>query len=263
MIVDPLWRFAIQADATFRGLFAWFTPFPYISNIFIAPFVQIALFAFVTRFATGREASDAVIVGMAVLSLSWIINGGILQSFTNERSGGTLPVLLASRGNRLVAYWSRGALHYLDGLLAATVTLTAAVLVFRVSLANVEFATVALALAASAMACVAFALFCGNFTMILRNWLALNAAINGSMLSLTGVVIPRTSLPEALQALGSVLPFTNGLAAMRAGLEGSSVPDVASLIGAELLVGLAYASAGSLLYRWIEFRARVSGDFHE
>ena len=28
-------------------------------------------------------------------------------------------------------------------------------------------------------------------------------------------------------------------------------------------LGLAYAIAGSLLYRWIEYRARVRGEFHE
>jgi ABC-2 type transport system permease protein len=200
---------------------------------------------------------------MAVLSLSWIINGGILQSFTYERDFGTLPVLLASRGNRIVAYWSRGALHYFDGLLAATVTLVTAVLVFRVDLRNVDVRTVALALGASAAACVAFALFCGNFTLIFRNWLVLNAAVNGSMLSITGVVIPREALPAALRVLGEVLPFTHGLAALRAGFAGASPVEAASSLGAELAIGLGFAVIGSTLYRWIEYRARVRGEFHE
>jgi ABC-2 type transport system permease protein len=217
----------------------------------------------VTRFATGREATDAVIVGMAVLSLSWIINGGILQSFTAERDVGTFPVLLASRGNRIVAYWSRGALHYLDGLLAATVTLVAAVLVFDVDLGLVDVRTVGLALGVSAAACVAFALFCGNFTLIFRNWLVLNAAVNGSMLSLTGVVIPLEALHSALYAVGSVLPFTHGLAALRAGFAGASPPEAAASLGAEAAIALVFGVIGSLLYRWIEYRARVRGEFHE
>lgn len=262
-VLDPLWRFYTQAHVSFRGLFGWLTPFPYISNIFIAPFVQIGLFALVTRFATGHEATDAVILGMAVLSLSWIINGGILQSFTNERNLGTFPVLLASRGNRIVAYWSRGALHYFDGLLAATVTLGAAILVFGVDLGRVDVGTVTLALASSAGACVSFALFCGNFTLIFRNWLVLNAAVNGSMLSLTGVVIPREALPDALRAFGDVLPFTHGLAALRAGFAGASPAAAATELGLEVAVGLAFAVIGSSLYRWIEYRARVNGEFHE
>lgn len=142
-------------------------------------------------------------------------------------------------------------------------TLTAAVLVFDVDLGRVDVSTVALALAASAAACVAFALFCGNFTLIFRNWLVLNAAVNGSMLSLTGVVIPRDALHNALHAFGAVLPFTHGLAALRAGFIGVTPREAASDLGAELAIALVFGVIGSLLYRWIEYRARIRGEFHE
>lgn len=262
-VLDSLWRVYTQAHVTFRGLFMWFTPFPYISNIFIAPFVQIGLYSAVTRFATGREPTDSLILGMAVLSLSWIVYGGILQSFSYEREFGTLPVLLYSRGNRFVAYWSRGILHYFDGLLAATVTLIAAVLVYGVRLDDVQVATVVLSLLSSAAACVAFALFCGNFTLMLRNWLVLVAAVNGTMISLTGAVIPRSSLPDVLQFVGGVLPYTHGLEALRAGFTGATPAEAMPSLAAELTVALAFGAAGSALYRWIEYRARVNGDFHE
>lgn len=262
-LLDPLWRFGIQAWVSFRGLFMWFTPFPYVSNIFIAPFVNIALFSMVTRFSTGRDASDQVVVGMAVLALSGIVFGGILQSFTYERDFGTLPVILASRGSRLVAYWSRGALHYLDGLVAAAVTLLAAVVVFGVDVSATHFGTVTLALLAMSASCTAFALFGGNFTLILRNWLVLISVANGSMLALTGIVVPRDALHPLLEVIGGGLPLTHGLVALRAGVEGASPSLVAGAIGSELLVALGYAVVGSVLYRWIEYRARVRGEFHE
>lgn len=260
---DILWRFGIQSWVSFRGLFMWFTPFPYISNIFIAPFVQIGLFALVTQSTTGARASDGTIVGLAVLSLSWIVYGGILQSFTYERDFGTLPVLLVSRGSRFIAYWSRGALHYLDGLLAASVTLIAATLVFRVNVQAVDLRTVIAALLACGAACVSFALFCGNFTLIFKNWLILVSAVNSSTLALTGVVVPRASLPEPLASIGGALPLTHALSALRGGLEGLSPGAVGTELGSELAVAAAYALAGSLLYRWIEYRARVRGEFHE
>ena len=263
LVGDPLWRFGTLSVLSFRGLFMWFTPFPYVTNMFVAPFVQVGLFAVVTQFATGRPASDAVIIGMAVLSLTFMMNGGILQSFQYERDFGTFPVILVSRGNRMVTYWSRGALHYADGLLSAVVTLFAASVVFDVDFSRVNVLTVTTALLLIGAAFGAFALFCGNFALIYRAWIILAAGVNSAILALTGVVVARESLPLVLQWAGEVLPLTHGLAALQAGFAGATVNEAGGLLLAEAAVGLTYALVGSGIYRWIEYRARVRGEFHE
>jgi hypothetical protein len=260
---DPIWRFWTQAWTSFVGLFAWFTPFPFVSNVFVSPFVQIALFSYVTRFTTGHYASDNVILGMSMLSMTWIMYGGILQSFQYEREYGTLTVLLASRGSRMLAYWTRGALHYADGVLAASVTLTAAVLVFHVDAHALRPMTVSLAVLAGGASCTAFGLFGGNFSLVYRNWLVLIGVTNGSMLTFTGAIIPRTSLPHWLFVLSEGLPLTHALSALRMGFAGVSAAGSFEQLVLELAVAGGYGFVGMALYRWIEYRARVRGDFDE
>ena len=196
--VDRLRNFGVLSVLSFRGLFLWFTPWSYTSNMFIAPFISVALFALVARYTSGHDPSRDLILGTAVLGLSSMINGGVLQSFTYERDFGTLPVILASRANRVAVYWSRGALHYFNGLLAAAVALVAGVVVFRLGVSGLNLVVLVLALVTGAGASLAYALFIGNFTLMFRNWLILYGAAQSSLLALTGAVIPRDRLPAPL-----------------------------------------------------------------
>lgn len=262
-LTDRGWAFGTQSYLSFRGLFLWLTPWSYVSNMFVTPLVNVALFALVTRFTLGIEPSRELIVGTATLGLSSMINGGVLQSFTYERDFGTLTVILASRANRVAVYWSRGLLHVGNGLLAATVALIATALVFRLDLSELNPTTLMLSLIAGAAASVAFALFVGNFTLMFRNWLILYGAAQSSILALSGAGIPRDRLTPPLELLSEALPLAHAITAVRAAFDGGSPSSVAGDLGAELAVAAAFGTAGMLLYRWIEYRARVGGEFHE
>lgn len=260
---DQFQNFAVQSYLSFLGLFGWLTPWSYTSNMFIAPFINVTLFALVTRYATGRGPSQDLIVGTAILALSSMVNGGILQSFTYERSFGTLAVVLASPANRMAVYWSRGAMHYANGLLAACVALTATVLVFRLDVRHTNLPALILALLLGGSACVASALFIGNFSMIFRNWLILYGAAQSSMLALTGAVIPRSQLPAPLGFISSGLPLTHSISVARAAFRGAPLSAVSGDLVREALVAVCFGLAGGLAYRWIESRARARGEFYE
>jgi ABC-2 type transport system permease protein len=66
------------------------------------------------------------------------------------------------------------------------------------------------------------------------------------------VNIPLEALPDWMQAVSQVLPFTHGLAAVRAAIDGATLAEVGSLIGTEFVIGLAYAVAAFFLFRWLE-----------
>jgi ABC-2 type transport system permease protein len=67
-----------------------------------------------------------------------------------------------------------------------------------------------------------------------------------------GVNIPLESLPEWMQTVSQFLPFTHGLAAVRAAIDGAGLDQVGGLIATEFLIGMAYAIAAFFLFRWLE-----------
>lgn len=252
-------NFAVQSHLSFRGLFLWLNPWAYASNMFAAPVINVFLFALVARYATGVDPSPDLVLGMAMLAVPTMANGGILQSFTYERQFGTLSVLFVSPANRGVAYYSRGALHLPNALLAGLVSLVAAVAVLRLDVSEVRWEAALAALLLVGVSSVAFALATGNFALWFRNWLVLYGASNGAVLALTGVVIPREELPAPLRLVGEVLPMAHALEAFRDAFRGASLAEVGGLLGVEAVVAAGYALAGLVIYRSIERRARREG----
>ncbi len=76
------------------------------------------------------------------------------------------------------------------------------------------------------------------------------------LLLFAGVNVPIDLLPDWLQTLSKGLPITHGAEAAREIVAGSSIVDVAGLLGAEALVGTIYAVAGLVLLRRFEVTAR-------
>ena len=68
--------------------------------------------------------------------------------------------------------------------------------------------------------------------------------------------MPLDLLPGWLSTLAQVLPVTHGVEAARGLVAGESLLDVAPLLGAELLVGLAYATVGLFFVRLFELEGR-------
>jgi hypothetical protein len=85
----------------------------YVSSIILRPGFMVAIFGLTGRFARGEEAGEAYMIGMTAFAIPHILMGGILQNFAYERSFGTLGLVFASSGSRLVSFLSRGVLHYL------------------------------------------------------------------------------------------------------------------------------------------------------
>jgi ABC-2 type transport system permease protein len=67
-----------------------------------------------------------------------------------------------------------------------------------------------------------------------------------------GVNIPLSALPDWMQAVSQVLPFTHGLAAVRLAIDGATLAEVGGLIATEFVIGVAYAVAAFFLFTWLE-----------
>ncbi|HEY6605549.1 MAG TPA: hypothetical protein VIZ44_04330, partial [Gaiellaceae bacterium] len=68
--------------------------------------------------------------------------------------------------------------------------------------------------------------------------------------------VPRDRLPDWLQAVGSGLPLTHGIAAARDLVAGQTFGENGMPLLIELVVGLTYAGVGLLLLRLFELESR-------
>ncbi len=252
-------NFLIQSYMTYKGLFYWLSLQSYISNVFLRPVLFLVMFTLVGRFARDPEAGERYIIGMSIYAVIWMIFGGILQSFARERGMGTLSVVYGSRGSRLVNYFSRGVLHYPNGLLSFGTCLIFAWLILDLRLSQVDWLAAISAVLLIAASTTALALFMGSIAIVFRDWFNGLSIINGLLLTTTGAIIPIASLPGFLSEVGQVFPLTHGLAAFREAFNGAGVSAVAGDLVRELLVGVGYAVSGYLFYRWVETMARRRG----
>lgn len=252
-------NFLMQSYLSYRGLFLWLTPWAYLSNVLVAPIVNVVLFGLVNTFAAGDVAHDWLLVGICAVSTSTILLGGILQAFYYERQFTTLSVIFGSPVNRIIAYWSKGLAHYPNSILSALGTFAFAILVLDLDASTLRVSGAVLSILMIGTATLAFAQFFGNCTAIFENWFVLFGLTNSAMLALTGAVIPRDALPFCLQQVGTVLPITHGLSALRASFAGAPLAMVIDNVLAELLVALGFGIAGTIFYRLMEVMARRRG----
>ena len=159
-----------QIYFTYRGLFGWLNWQAYISNVFFRPVLFLLIFTLVGRFARDPQAAERYIIGMSVFAVVWMLSGGILSGFANERSFGTLPYIFSSRGSRLVHYFSRGVLHYPNGLISFVTCLIVAWLLLDLDLSRVNWLASLSAVFLIAASSTAFMLLMGSVSLVYRDW---------------------------------------------------------------------------------------------
>ena len=252
---------ATQVYLSYKALFfLWNWP-GYVSWIFFSEGLFVIFITLTGRFAVGQETGDFYLKGLAVYSTSVILLVGIPRTFYEERIFGTLSVLFSSSGSRLAMYWSRGFLHYPNGVMVVSVILIFAWLFLDLDFSNADWFALVASILLITGSCAAFALFTGILTIPLRSWVLINSGAQGVLIGLTGAVIPSSSLPVVLSEVSKILPITHGLAAFREAFDGSGVTSVGGDLLLELLVGLGYAIVGPLLFMLLEVDAKRRGAY--
>src|SRR5438132_13928435 len=124
--------FFVTADYTFRALFHWLHPVPYIVNRLLFPLVQLTFFALVGQYGGGQPLSFYLVgnaIGVATLSTF-----GVSRAVADERWQGTLSYILAAPAPRVPIFFGRAAYHVVDGMLNMAAAFALAVFVFGLRL---------------------------------------------------------------------------------------------------------------------------------
>ncbi|MDD5189587.1 MAG: ABC transporter permease, partial [Dehalococcoidales bacterium] len=188
-------NFATQSYATYRGLFYWLTVFSYTSNAIFLPMLQMVIFLSIGGFIFRGDAMQNMIVGISIGSMSPMLMGGIAQSYTRDRGGGTIQFMFSSPANRLMNFVCRTALHIPNGLLCFTSSILAAWLIVGLDLSRVNWVGFALVVAVTSASVTMFASMVGVISIATREWVALMSPITNTLGILNGIVIPLSLFP--------------------------------------------------------------------
>jgi len=252
-------NFFLQSYYSYRALFLWLNWWGYVSNVFFRPMLFMSIYAITGRFAGDQLAADRYAVGWIALAGPFIVIGGLVQSFSYERSFGTLGIVFASDGTRVTSFFSRSLLHAVNGLLSSATALVFAWLVLGVDFSQAAWGGVLLSILTITISISAFSLFIGSFSIVLRDWFFVVAAGTAVVLLLSGALIPRDGLPPGFAEVGLLAPTTHGTEALRGAVAGSG--DISGALAKELLLAVIYAFAAQWLFRSLETAARRDGAY--
>ena len=219
----------------------------------------IVMFTLVGRFALGPNAVRPYVLGMVAQYIPFMLCAGIVNCMAHERGQATLSLVYASRGNRIVIFFSRQLFHIPNGIVVVVTGLLFSKLLLGLDFNQVNWGPFITAVAVIIFSSCAAGAFIANFTVMMNDWILLYRLFAGAILVMTGVIIPITSFPAPISAFSKILPLTHGINAFRQAFDGAGFQETAGSIGAELAVGVVYMILGIILYYIVEIIAKRRG----
>jgi len=249
--------FGVGGVIAYRGLFNWIRPAMYIPTMLGSPLFQLIFFTKLGEYAQAQSA-NFYIVGNSVQVCAMSAVYGMTMAVANERWFGTLGPLLASPANRGAVFLGRGVPVLLNGLLVSTFTFCAGALLLGFSPGLDAVPALAAILVVTVSSCTGFGMLLGSIGLRAKDFFFAANLAYFLMLLFCGVNIPLSVLPGWMSAIGRCLPLTHGIGAAREVAAGASLGDVSGLVWTEAGIGLAYATAGFVLFRILERESRRS-----
>ena len=184
---------------------------------------------------------------------------GMTMGIANERNYGTLSPLLATPANRLAIFTGRALPFVVNGLVVSAFGFAISWLLLDFRPAEGSVPALALVVAVTTCSCTALGMLIGSIGLRARDVFFGANLVYFLMLLVCGVNVANEDLPDWLGAIGRCLPLTHGIEAAREVAAGEPLGDVTGLVLTEALIGLAYASAAYVLFRFFEAEGRRRG----
>jgi ABC-2 type transport system permease protein len=246
--VTSLRIFFVGGLISFRALFSFLRPEIYVPSMLVAPIFQILLFVYIGRSA-GLESDEFFVIGNAVQYAAIPCLFAMTFTIGGERFQHTLGYILVSPAPRLPLFLGRALPVVVNGFFVSAFALVVGGLIVGIDVPVSSAAPLALATAICAFSCTGLGLVGAGIGLLLREQAVLANIMFGVLLVFTGANVPVDELPEWMQAISTVLPFTHGIEAARRIADGAALADVAGLLGAEAALGIVFGCIGYLFIR--------------
>lgn len=240
---------------------SWNNRITYAANVLVRPLCVMLMFAVTARTALGDDAVTFFVLGSAAYAVPWVIRGGMLDGFQNERESATLAIHFTANGGRLLPFLARGVLHAPNAVAAFGFSLLGAVLFLGFSVAEVNWLSALITLTVMILSVVGLCLFLGTFSIVLRDTIFIGNSAMVFFLTLSGGYIPRNELPEPARAISHVVPMANGIEAFRKAFAGGALNQVSEDLAIEFAVACSLITAGYVMFRMLERWAIKRGSY--
>ena len=247
--------FAVGGFLSYRALFGWLNPYLCVIILLVPSITQILFFAYLGR-AAGVENDTVFVVGNAMVAAAVPGLFGMADTITDERYTHTLSLLVVSPASRLALFLGRAAPVAVNGAIVAAFAFLVGALILDVSVPTSSLLPLIVTVLVTAFACTGLGIVNAAMGLRWRETALLSNLLLYFLLLAAGVNVPLDLLPGWLSTIAQGIPVTHGVEAARGLVAGESRIDVAPTLGAELLVGLVYATVGLFFVRLFELEAR-------
>jgi ABC-2 type transport system permease protein len=207
--------FFLGGLTSYRALFLWKSPLPFVTSLILNPALQVAFFLLSAHGTDGNGSHEILLGGTLMTAALPGIFGGAM-AVGNERAFGTLANVLIAPTPKALIFAGRCLPHIANGVICALIVFLVTAPVAGGFTAE-ALGRVALASLPGALACTALGLVVGTFGILLRDiWLLANIMML-SVLLLSGAIVPVASLPPVARAVAAVTPLTHAIEYARGG----------------------------------------------
>lgn len=247
--------FFVGGLLSYRALFNWLSPWILVPSLIVSPICQILLFAYIGRSA-GVGSDEFYVIGNALNYAAIPCLFAMGATIGGERYAQTLSIILATPARRLPLFLGRSMPVIVNGWVVAMVGLVVGGLLLDVHVPGSAWLSIALVAAVCAGSCTGLGLMMGAVALRVRDSATLGNVIFLVLLIFSGVNVALTDLPRWMAAIGTWLPLSHGIQAVREIANGIALGDVAGLVLHEMGIGALYAVAGFALLRYFEDQSR-------
>jgi ABC-2 type transport system permease protein len=232
-------------------------------------FATVALFFFMGNMIEGAQVKALepyggsyfgfLLIGVALLDFLAVSLGSFGNSLREGQLTGTLEVVLLSPTSLIEVLLYSSLWFFAWTSLRFTLYLGVGAL-FDLPLGSANFGAAILVLALAILSFIPFGIFTASLIMLIKRGEGVNTLISGASLFFGGVLFPVASMPEWMQFLSHLLPFTYALEGMRQAIQsGKGIGELA-----RYLVALAAFAVVLLPLSWLAFaravrQARLTG----
>lgn len=242
----------------YRALFAWLTPWLFVTTMVATPILQISFFGLLGPGISDRPV-EVFVVGNALQACALAGVLGMPQMIEGERTFGTVPYLILSPAARSAVYLGRMLPTVINGIIVAVVGLVSGGLVFRAELIGEATSTIALAALAGVFSCTALGVLLGALGLVYRDVFTQGGTVYLLLLLLSGANVPVGELPGWLQPVSLAVPLTRSIDVATTAFTAGTGDSAGEALWGELAVGVIYTCLGYASLRLLERRARTAG----
>lgn len=257
--MEAVQRFLRHGFLSYKALFGWLDPKVYLFVMVLSPLSQLIFFSTLVNYVYKGENLLGYVAANALLLCVLNAVFGIMSVITSDRWMGTLPLVMTSPYNKVSLFLSRSIAHVLNGLVTATIGLLFGILLFQLSISVEEGLVLLIIWLCSIFTATGLGLILGTFCLwspSMHLWSNLLASL---LLLLSGANYPYSRMPEWLQLLGQFTPLTRGVQLTKDILNDGNYSNVLTLLGEEILLGIAFFAISFLLLKFAEYQSRSKG----